>query len=118
MTNCEEFIKYVEQMNEKEKMNEEAERFFNVLKNSQDKFVVKNELSDIAKTILSYLKTKPEVSMKSSEIGEALEMTSRRVSGSMNKLVKMELVEKIGEKPISYMISTKGLEYEIEGDRK
>lgn len=116
MTNCEEFINYVESLSNEKEMTEGAARFFEILKNSQDKFEEKELLTDSGKAILSFLKTQPNKGLKATDIGLGMGIPSRKVSGAMRKLVTLELVEKIGEKPIVYMISTKGLEYNIEGE--
>lgn len=76
----------------------------------------KNELSDKAKLILKYLQTLPDGTpgLKSKDIADAIEISSRSVSGSMRKLVTEAYVEKLGSDPCYYAITEKGKNIIIE----
>lgn len=66
------------------------------------------------KLVLQYLKDHPELKLaKSKTIAEGLGISSRTVSGSMRKLVNDGFVEKVGQDPVIYSITNKGIEIEI-----
>ena len=114
MTLKEEFIKYVEEMMENSSvvMNEYAQKYWEALKveTSSDKPI----LTDDGKNILQYLREHLETTLgKSREIAEGLEISSRKVSGSMRKLVSDGFVEKIGKDPAIYTLTDNGKNIEI-----
>ena len=47
---------------------------------------------------------------KAKDIGEGLGISSRTASGAMRKLVTDSYVEKVGENPIVYSLTSKGIE--------
>lgn len=49
----------------------------------------------------------------SKSIGDEIFMTSRSVSGSIRKLVELGFVEKMGKNPVSYSLTQKGIEYDL-----
>ena len=71
--------------------------------------------TDNGKLVIEYLKGLPEGSpaLKSKEIAEALFVSSRSVSGAMRKLVTDGFVEKIGDSPVLYVLTSKGKDIEI-----
>ena len=71
--------------------------------------------TDNGKIVLEYLKSLPDnhPAMKSKDIGEALFISSRTVSGAMRKLVTDGFVEKIGQDPVLYSLTEKGKNIEI-----
>ena len=114
MTLKEEFIKYVEEMMENSSvvMNEYAQKYWEALKveTSSDKPI----LTDDGKNILQYLREHLETTLwKSREIAEGLEISSRKVSGSMRKLVSDGFIEKIGKDPAIYTLTDNGKNIEI-----
>ena len=74
----------------------------------------KPEITDNGKLILQYLQDTPIAPYKSKEIADALFVSSRKVSGGMRKLVTDGFVEKVGESPVSYILTEKGKNYTIE----
>ena len=115
MTLKEEFIKYVEAMMENSSvvMNEYAQKYWEALKveTSSDKPI----LTDDGKNILRYLREHLETTLwKSREIAEGLEISSRKVSGSMRKLVSDGFIEKIGKDPAIYTLTDNGKNIEID----
>ena len=50
---------------------------------------------------------------KAKEIGEGLNITSRTASGALRKLVNDGYVEKVGENPVIYSLTSIGIDYEI-----
>lgn len=68
------------------------------------------EFTDKGKLILQYLQSLPDNSagLKSKDIAEAIDISSRSVSGTMRKLVTDSYVEKLGSDPYYYVITEKG----------
>lgn len=96
----------------KEKMTPNIQAYIDVLSNET---VEKPVLTDGGKQILAYLQQNPDkIALKARDIAEDLFISSRTVSGSMRKLVNDGFVEKIGESPVVYTITTKGKEFIIE----
>lgn len=114
MTLKEEFIKYVEAMMEYSTvvMNEYAQKYWEALKidTTSDKPI----LTDDGKLILQFMRDHLDTNLwKSREIAEGLEISSRKVSGSMRKLVNDGFVEKIGKDPAIYTLTDNGKNIEI-----
>lgn len=74
----------------------------------------KKEITKNGAAVLAYLQDHPQDMATSKMIGEAIGMSSRSVSGSMRKLVTDGFVEKAGNNPVSYQITSKGIEYHID----
>lgn len=66
--------------------------------------------TDTGKMILSYMQEHATdlPILKAKDIGEGLFVSSRKVSGSMRKLVTDGYVEKIGQDPVVYELTEKG----------
>lgn len=72
------------------------------------------EMTEKGATILGYMQNEAVARnnvFTSTIISEAIGMTARSVSGSMRKLITGEYVEKIGQNPVSYAITDKGMSY-------
>lgn len=63
--------------------------------------------------ILKFLQSVPNKNMTSKMIGDAMGLNARSVSGSMRRLVNDGFVTAIGKNPIVYMISDKGLMFDL-----
>jgi len=77
----------------------------------------KPKFTEIGKTTLRFMKENKDTYnniFKSKEIGEALGISSRSISGGMKKLVNDGYVEKMGDSPITYAITSLGLEADLE----
>lgn len=86
--------------------------YWEALKGNSD--VEKPLFTDNGKLILAYMKTlSSDTGLKSKDIAEALFISSRTVAGAMRKLVNDGFVEKLGDSPISYIITEKGKTVEI-----
>lgn len=108
----EEFIKYVESCSEV--MNEDARAYFEVLKGSNDK--EKAAFTENGKLILQYMKDNKDLYnnlFKAKDVGEGLGVTSRTASGAMRKLVSDGYVEKMGDSPVVYTLTDKGIEVDL-----
>ena len=109
-----EFVEFVEKLMEAcpdVKMSDNVKTYFNALKGTE---AAKVEITDNGKFILAFLQSHPDVPYKSKDIAEMLFVSSRKVSGGMRKLVTDGYVEKIGESPVSYIITEKGKNFKIE----
>ena len=65
------------------------------------------------KLVLEYMQNNRESYnnlFKAKEIGEGLEISSRTASGAMRKLVNDGYIEKVGESPVVYSLTKKGIE--------
>ncbi len=51
---------------------------------------------------------------KAKDIGEGLSISSRTASGAMRKLVNDGYIEKVGENPVVYSLTQKGIEANVE----
>lgn len=123
MTKCEEFLDFVDflMQNCKEPVNpsENVQAYLNTLRLSAKSEETK-EFTKNGKVIIQYLQSAPAGMFLARDIAEAIEVSSRAVSGAMRKLVADGYVEKVGKDPIVYSITEKGknviLEDENEGE--
>lgn len=123
MTKCEEFLDFVDflMQNCKEPVNpsENVQAYLNTLRLSAKSEETK-EFTKNGKVIIRYLQSAPVGMFLARDIAEAIEVSSRAVSGAMRKLVADGYVEKVGKDPIVYSITEKGknviLEDESEGE--
>lgn len=123
MTKCEEFLDFVDflMQNCKEPVNpsENVQAYLNTLRLSAKSEETK-EFTKNGKVIIRYLQSAPAGMFLARDIAEAIEVSSRAVSGAMRKLVADGYVEKVGKDPIVYSITEKGknviLEDESEGE--
>ena len=53
---------------------------------------------------------------KAKDIGEGLSISTRTASGAMRKLVSDGYVEKVGESPIIYSLTEKGIEADVSAE--
>ena len=93
----------------------DAEDYWNALKITEDD--AKPAFTENGKTILNFMqKNKATYNnlFKAKDIGEQIGISSRTVSGGMRKLVSDGYVEKIGQNPVIYTITTKGENIEVE----
>ena len=105
MSKKEKFIEFVEQnlMSKCGELDQDVADYWFALKNKEEK--EKPLLSDNGKLILKFMQTTMEKG-KAKDIAEAMFISSRSVSGAMRKLVTDGFVEKIGEDPIIYCITS------------
>lgn len=93
-------------------LSEDALVYFESLKNSKDS---KNGgLTENGKAIITYLQNHPEIDAAyAKDIAAGMGIAGKTVAGSMRKLVADGLVEKLGDSPIKYALTTKGKEFTI-----
>ena len=75
------------------------------------------QFTENGKKILLYIQQNKDLynnCFKAKDIGEGMGISSRTVSGAMRKLVNDKFVEKIGDSPSIYSLTTLGAETKIE----
>ena len=119
MTKKDKFIKIVENevFNKADLMMEsypdffeDAQIYFNILKNGADK-EEKSKFTDTGKIVLAYIKENKEIHnnlFTAKDIAEQVSLTSRSVSGAARKLVNDGYLEKMGESPVVYSLTELG----------
>lgn len=70
-------------------------------------------LTDNGKVLLKYMQDNPSPTYRAKDIAEGLDISARKVSGSLRKLVTDGFVEKLSKDPIIYAITEKGKNFEI-----
>ena len=96
-------------------MSEDAEFYWNYLKNSNDNEIENPLFTENGKRLLICLQEHPEKeAWKAREVTDELGISSRSVSGGMRKLVNDGFVEKLNDNPVVYAITNKGKEITIE----
>ena len=79
----------------------------------------KPKFTDNGKLILNFLKENKETYrnlFKAKEVGEGVGISSRAASGAMRKLVNDGYIEKLGENPVVYALTTLGEETDPEAE--
>ena len=90
---------------------EEALEYFEMLKAVKE--TNKPKFTENGKRILGYMQENKDLHnnmFKAKEIGEGLFISSKAASGGLRKLVTDGYVEKIGNEPVTYVLTTKGVE--------
>lgn len=114
MTNKEKFISELTEFIEDNLIvfSADANQYFEELKQGKSG---NDGFTENGKRIFEYLKTLPnETMMSAKDIGVALELTGKSVSGSMRKLVTNEYVEKLGKNPVMYRLTSKGYDLHVD----
>jgi DNA-binding MarR family transcriptional regulator len=110
------FINYVESNFDSNPMPESLTEYWAKFKgnfNSGDT----PQFTENGKKILAFLQQNTETrTWKSKEIAEGMFVASRTVSGAIRKLVSDGYVEKVGQDPVIYSITEKGINTKIDND--
>lgn len=118
MNKCENFLNYfdwlVANCKEPVVIPDEVKEFYDILRSQQDKHIDKPLFTETGLQILEYLKTQDARSLKAKDIADGMEISSRKVSGSIRKLVTDGFVEKYGANPVVYTLTEKGKNFDIE----
>ena len=118
MNKCENFLSYFDWLvaNYKEPVviPDEVKEFYDILRSQQDKHIDKPLFTETGLQILEYLKAQDVKSLKAKDIADGMEISSRKVSGSIRKLVTDGFVEKYGANPVVYTLTEKGKNFDIE----
>ncbi len=118
MTKCEIFLDYFNNLLSEsgkslEDMPEAAQEFYAALESSKDSGAEAVTFTPIGLKILEFMQQSTAKSFKAKDIAEGMAEASRKVSGAMRKLLNDGYVEKYGENPVNYMITTKGKEIDL-----
>lgn len=118
MNKCENFLNYfdwlVANCKEPVVIPDEVKEFYDILRSQQDKHIDKPLFTETGLQILEYLKAQDARSLKAKDIADGMEISSRKVSGSIRKLVTDGFVEKYGANPVVYTLTEKGKNFDIE----
>lgn len=118
MNKCETFLNFFDFLvsNSKEPVviPDEVEEFYNMLKEQQNRTVDKPLLTESGLPILEYLQQCSAKTLKARDIAEGMGISSRKISGSMRKLVTDGFVEKFGNNPVVYALTEKGRNFNIQ----
>lgn len=74
----------------------------------------KPEITEAGLGILEYMQSVDAKNLKAKDIAEGMDISSRKVSGSIRKLVTDGFVEKFGKTPVIYSLTEKGKNFDIE----
>ena len=111
MNKCENFLNYfdwlVANCKEPVVIPDEVKEFYDILRSQQDKHIDKPLFTETGLQILEYLKAQDAKSLKAEDIADGMEISSRKVSGSIRKLVTDGFVEKYGANPVVYTLTKK-----------
>lgn len=121
MSQCEEFLEYLNKviLNQKEpeiEMSDNVKKFIEQLNKAQDNFSVKPVLTERGIEILSYMRTSDKALLKAKDIAEGMEVSSRKISGAMLKLLNEGFVDKFSSNPNVYVLTEKGKNVELKGE--
>lgn len=118
MNKCKKFLDFFDYLvaNCKEPviLPDEVKEYYDILRSQEDKYVDKPLLTEIGLQILEYLQGSDSKSLKAKDIADGMGISSRKVSGSIRKLVTDEFVEKFGSNPVVYTLTNKGKNFDIE----
>lgn len=117
MSKREKFIEMVEELidnTEPTSLDKDALEFFEMFKAVKE--TEKPKFTENGKKVLQFMKDNKEKynnMFKAKEIAEGLFISSHGASGAMRKLVTDGYVEKLGESPVVYTLTTLGIEVEF-----
>ena len=119
MNKCEQFLNFFDYLVEQSKISKdvipkEVMEYYSVLKEQQISQKEKPILTEIGTQVLQYLQTNEVQSAKARDIADGMNMSSKKISGSMRKLVTDGFVEKIGANPVVYALTDKGKNFKIQ----
>ena len=89
----------------KEKMTDNVKAYIDTLISSKND---KPEITDSGKIILDYMQKSDLPMFKAKDIGEKLAISSRGAAATIRKLITDGYVEKFGDEPVVYSLTTLG----------
>ena len=98
-------------------LSEDAQTYFEALKGSADK--EKPAFTENGKAVLAFMQENKDTYnnlFKAKEVGEGMNITSRTASGAMRKLVTDGYIEKMGENPVVYSLTDKGIAIDLSAE--
>ena len=94
----------------KHKMTDEIREYLEILK---EESIAPQAVTENGYKILLCMQKSDKRLLKARDIAEDMGVTSRGVSASLRKLVNDNYVEKIGQNPIIYTLTEKGMNFKI-----
>lgn len=80
---------------------------------TQNQYSNKPMFTETGLQILEYMQTCGITNVKAKDIADGIDMTSRKVSGAIRKLVADGYVEKNGQNPVVYTLAERGQNFNI-----
>lgn len=90
-------------------LSEDAKTYFDALCQTKENEAPK--FTENGLKVLTFIRENKDAynnMFKSKDVGEGLQISSRTVSGAFRKLVNDGFVEKVGENPVIYMLTSEG----------
>lgn len=81
---------------------------------AQDSGAGKPEITEAGLAILEYMQNCESTNLKAKDIAAGMNQASRKVSGSIRKLVTDGFVDKYGQNPVIYSLAEKGKTFDIQ----
>lgn len=113
MSKKEKFVKMVDELIgtiDPTTLDSDALEYFEMLKAVKE--TEKPKFTESGKKILIYMQNNKDTynnMFKAKDIGEGLFISSKAASGALRKLVTDNYVEKIGNEPVTYVLTEKGI---------
>ena len=119
MNKCEQFLNFFDYLLEQSNISRDAipreiTEYYEILRTQQGIAKEKPLLTETGAEILRYLQTNNIQNGKAKEIADGMGVPSKKISGSMRKLVTDGFVEKIGANPVVYALTDKGKNFNIQ----
>jgi DNA-binding MarR family transcriptional regulator len=108
------FLDYFDSIAELPPMPEDAAEFLQSLRDKQEEEENKPLFTETGIAILEYLQTCGQARLKAKDIADGMGLSSRKVSGSIRKLVTDNYVDKVGSNPVIYTLTDQGKNFNIE----
>ena len=109
MTAKEKFVQFVDlAMEDMSNVDEEVQKFWTDYKNSMK---APQDMTEKGAVVLKWMQLDPSRVVSAKVVADAIETSSRSVSGTFRKLVKDGYIEKLDGNPSSYKITNKGVNY-------
>lgn len=116
MNRVEQFLNFfdylVENCKEPVTIPEDVQEFYSTLKDGSK--TNKPALTESGCQILEYLQSVSTKNLKAKDIADGMEISSRKISGAIRKLVADGFVDKFGSNPVIYSLTEKGKQFDID----
>lgn len=116
MNKYEQFLDYfdwlVQHCSESIVIPDEVQEVYNMLREQQH--IEKPMFTESGLQILEYLQSCDTTNLKAKDIADDMQVSSRKISGSIRKLVSDGFVDKYGQNPVIYTLTEKGKNFSIE----
>lgn len=111
MTNKQAFVKTVAQILNESELSEQALAYWKDLKKQAE---ASGKMTESGRNILECMQAGEADKFTAKEIGDALQVSGRSVSGAIRKLIQDGLVEKVSQDPVAYGLTAAGKEYQFD----